>query len=308
MNLPLFGVIKHSMSILTEFRLLKHLRTLSYASSSELPKELHTGRYRIGPGQEIRLTNFDPDDTSGFQGKDEDEQRESQKLNEKLRDLQERLYAEHEKKVLVVLQAMDTGGKDGIINRVFQGVNPQGVRVAHFREPTPEELDHGFLWREHKQIPGRGELTIFNRSHYEGVLVERVHKIVPEDVWKHRYREINDFEQLLAEENTIILKFYLHISKDEQKKRLQARLDDPSKRWKFSGDDLPERKFWIEYMRAYEDALNKTSTEYAPWYLIPANHKWYRDLVVSRIIVKAMEKMDLHYPKTDLKPGSIRIE
>jgi PPK2 family polyphosphate:nucleotide phosphotransferase len=273
-----------------------------------LPKDLHTGRYRIETGQEVRLGDFDPDDTSGFEGKDGDEQKESKKLNEKLRELQEMLYAEHEKKVLVVLQAMDTGGKDGIINRVFQGVNPAGVRVAHFREPTPEELDHGFLWREDKQVPGRGELTIFNRSHYEGVLIERVHKIVPEEIWKERYRQINEFERLLAEEDTTILKFYLHISKDEQKKRLQARLDDPSKQWKFSGDDVPERRLWKDYMKAYEDALNKTSTEWAPWHLIPANHKWYRDLVVSRIIVKAMEKMDLHYPKSKANLKSIVIE
>jgi len=273
-----------------------------------MPKDLHTGRYRIEPGHEVHLSDIDPNDTSGFEGKDEEEQRESKKFNEKLRQLQEMLYAEHEQKVLVILQAMDTGGKDGVINRVFQGVNPQGVRVAHFKEPTPEELDHGFLWREHKQVPGKGELTIFNRSHYEGVLIERVHKIVPEEVWSHRYRQINDFERILSEEDTLILKFYLHIDKDEQKKRLQQRLDDPSKRWKFSGDDLPERKFWKEYMKAYEDALNKTSTEWAPWYLIPANHKWYRDLVVSRIIVKATEKMDLHYPKTETNLKSIAIE
>src|SRR3989442_1386048 len=187
--------------------------------------------------------------------------------------------------------------------------NSSGKASSQFaKEPSPEELDHGFLWREHKQVPGKGELTIFNRSHYEGVLIERVHKIVPEEVWSHRYRQINDFERILSEENTTILKFYLHIDKDEQKKRLQQRLDDPSKRWKFSGDDLPERKFWKEYMKAYEDALNKTSTEWAPWYLIPSSHKWYRDLVVSRTIVKAMEKMNLHYPKTKLSPSSITIE
>ena len=273
-----------------------------------MPKDLHTGRYRIEPGQQVRLSDVDPNDTSGFEGKKGDEQTESEKLNEKLRELQEMLYAKHVNKILVVLQAMDTGGKDGVINRVFQGVNPQGVRVAHFREPTPEELDHGFLWREHEQVPGRGELTIFNRSHYEGVLVERVHKIVPEEVWKRRYKEINDFERLLADGDTTILKFYLHIDKDEQKKRLQQRLDDPSKRWKFSGTDLPERRLWKEYMKAYEDALNKTSTEWAPWYLIPANHKWYRDLVVSRIIVKAMEKLNLHYPKIDRKSVPLRIE
>ncbi len=218
------------------------------------------------------------------------------------------LYAEHKHKVLVVLQAMDTGGKDGVIHRVFQGVNPQGVQVAHFREPTPEELDHGFLWREHQPVPGRGELVIFNRSHYEGVLVERVHKLVTDEVWHRRYRQINDFERLLAEEDTTVLKFYLHISKDEQKKRLQQRLDDPSKNWKFSNEDLPERKLWGEYMKVYEDALNKTSTEWAPWLIIPANHKWFRDLVVSRIIVKAMEKLDMHYPKMDKDPSSIHIE
>ncbi len=213
-----------------------------------MPKDLHTGRYRIEPGHEVRLSDFDPNDTSGFGGKDEDEQKESKKLNEKLRQ------------------------------------------------------------REHKQVPGKGELTIFNRSHYEGVLIERVHKIVPEEVWSHRYRQINDFERLLSEEDTTILKFYLHIDNEEQKKRLQQRLDDPSKRWKFSGDDLPERKLWKEYMKAYEDALNKTSTEWAPWYLIPANHKWYRDLVVSRVIVKVLEKMNLHYPKIGKKTVPTRIE
>src|SRR5437660_8540806 len=194
-----------------------------------LPKNLHTGRYRIEPENEVRLSDVDPNDTSGFEGKDEDEQRESKKLNEKLRQLQEMLYAEHQQKVLVVLQAMDTGGKDGVINRVFQGVNPQGVRVAHFKEPTPEELDHGFLWREHKQVPGKGELTIFNRSHYEGVLIERVHNLVPEEVWKHRYRQINDFERLLAEEGTTIRKFYMHIDKDEQKKTAATTLGRPFK-------------------------------------------------------------------------------
>jgi polyphosphate kinase 2 (PPK2 family) len=157
-------------------------------------------------------------------------------------------------------------------------------------------------------VPGKGDLTIFNRSHYEGVLIERVHKIVPEGVWTNRYRQINDFERLLAEEDVTILKFFLHIDKDEQKKRLQQRLEDPTKKWKFSGDDLPERKFWKEYMKAYEDALNKTSTEWAPWYIIPANHKWYRDLVVSRIMVKAMEKMDLHYPKPETDFKSIVID
>jgi PPK2 family polyphosphate:nucleotide phosphotransferase len=270
-----------------------------------MTKLLHTGRYEIKPRQKIDLDDYDPNDTSGFEGKDENEKEESQKLNEKLRELQEKLYAEHKKKVLVVLQAMDTGGKDGVIHRVFQGVNPQGVRVAHFGVPTPEEKDHDFLWRIHKQVPGNGELVIFNRSHYEGVLVERVHDLVPEKGWQRRYQQITDFERLLSEEDTTILKFYLHISKDEQKKRLLERLQDPSKEWKFNQLDLPERKHWEEYMKAYQDALNETSTELATWHIIPANHKWYRDLVVSRIIVKSLEKLDLHYPKLDEKQRSL---
>jgi len=268
----------------------------------------HTGRYRIESEQAIKLDNFDPNDTSGYDGKEEDEKEESKKLNERLRQLQEMLYAEHRRKVLVILQAMDTGGKDRVIHRVFEGVNPQGVQVAHFAEPTPEQLDHDFLWRVHQQVPRNGELVIFNRSHYESVLIERVHKLVAGEVWRRRYRQINDFERLLSEEDTIILKFYLHISADEQKKRLQARLDDPSKEWKFSINDLPERKFWKGYMNAYEDALNKTSTEWAPWYLIPANHKWFRDLVVSRVIVKTLERLDLRYPKMDKNHGSIVIK
>ena len=274
----------------------------------KLTSGLHTGRYTIEPGVEVHLDKFDPNDTSGFDGKGDDERAESKRLNEKLRQLQEMLYAEHKKKVLVILQAVDTGGKDGVIHRVFEGVNPQGVQVAHFGVPTPEELDHDFLWRHHKRVPGRGELVIFNRSHYEGVLVERVHKLVSEEVWRRRYREINDFERLLSEDDTVILKFYLHISKDEQKKRLQERLEDPTKEWKFSSNDLPERKHWDEYIRAYADALTKTSTDWAPWHLIPSNHKWYRDLIVSRIIVKAMEKMDLYYPRLEKDRSSITIK
>lgn len=269
-----------------------------------MTSSVHVGRYKIDLGEEVHLDKIDPDDTSGFDSKSQDEADESKKLNEKLRQLQEMLYAEHKMKILVVLQAVDTGGKDGVIHRVFEGVNPQGVQVAHFGVPTPEELDHDFLWRHHKQAPGKGEIVIFNRSHYEGVLVERVHKLVPEDVWQRRYREINDFERLLSEDGTVLLKFYLHISKGEQKKRLEERLADPTKQWKFSSNDVPERKHWDEYMKAYEEALTKTSSEWAPWHLIPSNHKWYRDLVVSRIIVKAMEKMDLHYPKLAKDLGS----
>ncbi len=274
----------------------------------KMTKDLHTKRYTIEPGTKVDLDKFDPSDTSGFEGKDSDEQKESEKLNENLRGLQEKLWAEHKAKVLIVLQGMDTAGKDGVIHRVFQGVNPQGVIVAHFGVPTQEDLDHAFLWRIHQHTPGKGEIVIFNRSHYESVLVERVHKMVPDHVWQRRYKEINDFEKLLADDDTTILKFYLHISKDEQKKRIEERLDDPTKEWKFSDNDIPERKFWDEYMKAYRDMLSQTSTEYAPWHLIPSNHKWYRDLVVSRIIVKAMEKLDLRYPKPEKDLSTIQIK
>ena len=270
--------------------------------------DIHVGRYRLEPGHDFEIQKFDPNDTSGFDGRPEDEPAESSKLNEKLRKLQELLYAEHKHKILVILQAMDTGGKDGVIHRVFQGVNPQGVRVAHFGVPTSEELSHDFLWRIHSKVPENGEIVIFNRSHYEGVLVERVHNLVPEEIWKLRYRQINDFERLLSESNTVILKFYLRISPEEQKKRLQERLDDPVKEWKFNVNDLPERKFWKNYMSAYEDALNKTTTEWAPWHVIPSNHKWFRDLAVSRIIVKALEKLEMKYPKLHKDPRSIIIK
>jgi PPK2 family polyphosphate:nucleotide phosphotransferase len=268
---------------------------------------LHTRQYEIQPDQRVRLDDWDPSDTSGFDGTKQDAEDESKKLTQKLEKLQKLLYAEHEHKLLIVLQAMDTGGKDGTIRRVFEGVNPQGVRVAHFREPTPEELDHDFLWRAHNQVPGRGEIAIFNRSHYESVLIERVRKLVPEKVWQHRYGEINGFEKILSEDRTAILKFYLHIDADEQKKRLQARLDDPSEQWKFNIHDLSERKFWSEYMEAYRDALEKTSTKRAPWYLVPANHKWVRDLMVSSIIVKTLENLGMHYPRLK-DPESIVIE
>jgi PPK2 family polyphosphate:nucleotide phosphotransferase len=261
-----------------------------------LTDDSHIRRYRIRPGQKVHLDHWDPGDTSGFDGEKEDALRESDKLLRRMEQLQEMLYAEHKHKVLIVLQALDTGGKDGTIRRVFDGVNPQGVRVARFGVPTPEELDHDFLWRVHAQVPDRGEIVIFNRSHYESVLVVRVHKLAPEEVWKARYQEINDFERMLSEEGTTILKFYLDISKGEQKKRLQDRLDDPTKRWKFSVHDLPEREFWSEYMKAYEAVLEKTSTEWAPWYVVPADHDWFRDVIISTVIVRTLEKMDLQYP------------
>jgi PPK2 family polyphosphate:nucleotide phosphotransferase len=218
-------------------------------------------------------------------------------LTGELEALQELLYAERKHKLLVVLQGMDTSGKDGTIRHVFEGVNPQGVRVASFKVPTPIELDHDYLWRVHLQTPGRGEVVIFNRSHYEDVLVVRVHQLVPEEVWKRRYDQINAFERLLADEGTTILKFFLHISLDEQKRRLQERLDDPTKHWKFATGDLAERKLWSAYQEAYEDALGKTSTEWAPWYIVPADRKWFRNLVIASVIVETLKGLKMSYPQ-----------
>jgi PPK2 family polyphosphate:nucleotide phosphotransferase len=268
---------------------------------------VHTKRYEIEEGDKVNLDGWDPNDTSGFEGTKEDAETESLALTKNLEKLQKVLFAEHKHKILIVLQGMDTAGKDGTIRRVFEGLNPQGVRVSQFKEPTPQELDHDFLWRVHKEVPGKGEIAIFNRSHYESVLVERVHNLVPEKVWRRRYGEINDFEKILVDDQTKILKFYLHIDKDEQKKRLQARLDDPTEQWKFSTHDLPERKFWSEYMKAYQDTLEKTSTDDAPWYLIPANHKWFRDIIISTIIVKHLERLDMKYPQLK-DPKSIVIK
>ena len=256
-------------------------------------------RYRVKPGEKVVLKRWDPKDTAEFSGNKQDAEGELVKLTRKLEQLQEMLFAEHKHKVLVVLQAMDTGGKDGTIRHVFEGVNPQGVRVASFKVPTPAELDHDYLWRVHAQTPARGEIVIFNRSHYEDVLVARVHELVPKKVWSRRFDEINAFEQMLANEGTTILKFFLHISFEEQKQRLLERLNDPAKHWKFNPGDLDERKLWKEYMRAYEDALQRTSTTYAPWYVIPADRKWYRNLLVGRTLIETLEGLNLEYPRTD---------
>ena len=224
-------------------------------------------RYRIEPEADVHLSERDPTDTA-FSGDKQAGCKEAKSLNRRLEALQECLYAEGKHRILVVLQAMDTGGKDGTIRHVFDGTNPQGVKVASFKRPTSIELAHDYLWRVHPHTPGNGEIVIFNRSHYEDVLVVRVHDLVPPEVWERRYDQINAFEQRLAEEGTTILKFFLHISKDEQRKRLQARLDEPTKHWKFSRADLAEREHWSAYEEAYEAVLSKTSTAWAPWYVI----------------------------------------
>ena len=265
-------------------------------------------KYRVKPGSRVDLSRLDAGDTSAFPAGKNGTGEVFAKLNDRLEALQEMLWAENRHKVLVVLQGMDTSGKDGTIRHVFDGVNPLGVRVASFKAPTPEELAHDFLWRVHPQVPGRGEMVIFNRSHYEDVLVVRVKELAPAKVWKARYDQINDFERLLAESGTTILKFFLHIDKDEQKERFQARLDDPTKRWKFRKGDLEDRKLWDKYMAAYQDVLSRTSKDGAPWYIVPANKKWYRNLVVATVLVETLEKLDMKYPAPEEDLDSIVID
>jgi PPK2 family polyphosphate:nucleotide phosphotransferase len=260
--------------------------------------------YRVQSKKKIHLEEVDPNDTSLFSGSKKEGLAKLADLSKKLDHLQEVLYAEHKHRLLVVIQAMDTAGKDGTIRSVFDGVNPQGVRVASFKTPTPEELDHDYLWRIHKQTPAKGEIVIFNRSHYEDVLVVRVHNLAPQSIWEKRFNQINQFERQLAREGTTIVKFFLHIDLEEQKQRLLDRIQDPTKQWKFNPGDLDERKLWPQYMQAYEDVLNKTSTSWAPWYIIPANRNWYRNLMVSSILVETLQKMKLSYPKPVENIGS----
>jgi PPK2 family polyphosphate:nucleotide phosphotransferase len=253
-------------------------------------------KLKIKPSQWVDLAKYDPADTGDWKGGKEAAAARLEELRAKLDGLQEVLYAGHKERVLMVLQAMDTGGKDGTIRAVFDGINPQGVRVENFKVPTAAELDHDYLWRVHARAPGKGELVVFNRSHYEDVLVVRVHSLVPEAAWKKRYQQINDFERMLAEEGTTILKFFLHITPQEQAERLLERIDTPEKQWKFNPGDLKEREYWNYYMAAYEDALSQTSTEWAPWYVIPANRNWYRNLQVAEILVDTLKKLEMKYP------------
>lgn len=252
-------------------------------------------RFLVPAGSQVSLADYDPGFTGGYSEKREakDDLRDN---IDRLRDLQEVLWAEDKHALLIVLQAMDAGGKDGTIRHVFSGVNPQGCQVTSFKVPSKEELDHDYLWRVHKAVPGKGTIGIFNRSHYEDVLVVRVHNLVPPEVWGQRYEQINQFEKLLFDTGTTILKFFLHISKEEQKERFEARLSDPHKNWKFSLGDVEERAYWDEYARAFEDVLSRCSTPWAPWFVVPANHKWYRNLAVSQIIVETLEKLDMRFP------------
>jgi PPK2 family polyphosphate:nucleotide phosphotransferase len=268
------------------------------------PPEPDYPRYRVEPGTPIRLAELSPDESEGYASKS-DVKRELARHRKRIGELQARLYAEQRQSLLIVLQAMDTGGKDGAIKHVFKGVNPQGCRVWSFKAPSAEERAQDFLWRYHLRTPARGMITIFNRSHYEDVLVVRVKGLVPEAVWRERYDAIRDFERALARENVVVVKFFLHISKDEQKRRLESRLEDPDKHWKFSSNDIKERAFWDDYQRAFEDALNATSSAYAPWYVVPANKKWFRNLVIARTVADTLEAMAPEFPPAE--PGLDRI-
>lgn len=266
-----------------------------------------TRRLMVKPGKKIRLSEHDPDSTPGVRDKAQ-AQRQLERNVGRLFDLQYRLYAENRRSLWIVLQALDAGGKDGTIRHVMTGFNPQGCTVTSFKAPTAEELEHDFLWRIHEALPRRGDVGIFNRSHYEDVLVVRVHELVPRAVWSKRYEQINAFEHTVAESGTVILKFFLHISKDEQKRRLQERLDDPEKRWKFAPSDLETRTHWDAYADAYEDALATCSTKHAPWFVIPADRKWYRNLAVSQVIVETLEALDMKFPEPAFDPKTIRID
>lgn len=266
-----------------------------------------TDRFKIQPDSKVRLKHFDP----SFTGHHENHKAAAEEIDHyqrKLRELQDLLYAERRHSLLICLQALDTGGKDGTINHVLGAMNPQGCRVAPFRAPSAEELAHDFLWRAHKAAPARGEVVIFNRSHYEDVLIVRVHKLVPRSVWSRRYELINAFEKGLVENGTHILKFYLHISAEEQLKRFKQRLDDPAHQWKISEADYKERAFWDQYVEAYQEALSRCSTAHAPWYVIPANHKWFRNLAIARIVVEHLESLKMKYPKPTVDINHIRRE
>jgi PPK2 family polyphosphate:nucleotide phosphotransferase len=270
--------------------------------------KLPVNSYRVN--NTFKLSRIQPNDTGPFSD-DDMGKAEARKLLEKLKgkltSLQEVLYADGTQALLVVFQAMDAGGKDGCIRNVFSGLNPQGVRVASFKAPTPEELAHDFLWRVHKEVPRKGMIGVFNRSHYEDVLIVRVKNLLPKQVWSQRYDLINAFEQGLSLAGTHLLKFYLHIDKKEQKERLQERLDNPEKNWKFNPEDLPERENWNAYMKAFSAVFERCSSQAAPWYVIPANNKWYRDVVVAQIILETLQSMNLKYPKPDYDPKSVNI-
>ena len=262
-------------------------------------------KFVVQPATKVRLGKIDP----AF--KDQHESHESatpeiEKHVKRMGMLQYLLYADGNHSLLIVLQALDAGGKDGVIRHVLRAMNPQGTSVVGFKQPSKLEASHDFLWRAHMRAPGKGEVVVFNRSHYEDVLVVRVHKLVPQSVWSARYELINDFEKMLAKNGTRILKFYLHISPEEQLERFKQRLDDPQRHWKISETDYSERELWKDYIEAFEEAIERTSTGHAPWYVIPSNHKWFRDLAISEIVADTLEDMNLKLPPTNVDIADIR--
>lgn len=262
-------------------------------------------KFMVEPGAKVRLSKID----ASYTGKDETHEQalaEIQTHVERMDKLQYLLYADNHQSLLVILQALDAAGKDGVIRHLFSGMNPQGTSVFGFKQPSKYEAAHDFLWRAHLRTPATGEVVVFNRSYYEDVLVVRVHKLVPDSVWSKRYDLINDFEKTLSQNDTTILKFFLHISPEEQLSRFKQRLDDPSRHWKISETDYSERELWPQYMEAYEDAIALTSTKHAPWYIIPANHKWFRNLAVSQIIADTMDEMGLQLPATQVDIAEMR--
>ena len=266
-------------------------------------------KYLVKPGSKVDLRKIDPNDDSLFHGGGKDDSLKAfDKLQDELQHLQKFLYAQHKHRILVVIQAMDTGGKDGCVKHVFSRIDPQGIIVCPFKKPSEEELAHDFLWRVHQKVPRNGQLVVFNRSHYEDIIAVKVKKIFPDKVWKQRYQHVVDFERMLAEEGTTIVKIYLHISKDEQKERLDSRLENPDKHWKFNPDDLKDRALWDQFMETYEELLPRTSTTHAPWYVVPANRKWYRNLVVARIMVDTLKKLDMKFPAIDWDPSEMVVE
>ncbi|NNC88842.1 MAG: polyphosphate kinase 2 family protein [Akkermansiaceae bacterium] len=266
-------------------------------------------RYLVKEGSKVRLDEIDQNEKELFQhGGKAEHLPYFDELRQELQLLQKVLYAENKRRVLVVIQAMDTGGKDGCVKSVFSRVDPQGINVKSFKKPTEAEMSRDFLWRVHQQVPRNGHITVFNRSHYEDIIAVRVKKIFEPKVWKRRYQHVLDFERMLAEEGTVIVKFFLHISKEEQRRRLEARLVNPAKHWKFNPDDLADRALWGEFMEAYEDLIERTSQKHAPWYIIPADRKWYRNLCVARIMVDTLRSLDMKYPKIGWDPSKVTID
>ena len=265
-------------------------------------------RYWVKPGSKVDFGKIESGEKTLFDGDGKTEFEPQFKiLQEQLQDLQKRLYAQNKHRILVVMQAMDTGGKDGCIKHVFSHIDPQGIHVRSFKKPSEEELSYDFLWRVHSKVPHRGQLVIFNRSHYEDIIAVRVKKLFPDEVWKRRQQHVIDFERMLAEEGTTIVKIFLHISKDEQKRRLESRLENPAKHWKFNPDDLADRARWDDFMEAYQDVIGKTATESAPWFIVPADRKWYRNLCVARIMLDTMKTLNLELPAIDWDPSGIEI-